>query len=486
MKYFKLNIGTKLFILYFVISSALIWVFVQRTSMKSAKQVLVEVSNLLSNIASQNIKNSEIDIANFDGFIEDYFPSPVASQKSRKNQLLANLAFYITDKDGLLILDSRGLNLGTSMKEQTEVDSALLGKGISRISVEPAQESKRVWGIINTGYFYKPQFLYVSNPLYDHKREIIGALVVAAPMLDLMDENYLYEFMFYIFLISLFFGIVGSYRISRNINRLEKYTSRLFKGEEVSIPDLNIQFDRLALAIKKSHGEVELKDDVEEYINTLAHELRTPITGVRLAAENLKTDMSEGERSDFIRGILDSNKHMDKLVTRLLDLSKVERRESLSKLISINVKIVVMSVVKKTSRAGIIAKKNITIRYEISDDIKVKAEGLLFEQAIANIINNAIDFSPNSGTITIKATQTNSAVNIVVLDEGPGIPIQVMSKLFTRFFSVSRPDTGKRSTGLGLRFVKKIMQLHGGEITLNNRFLHPGAEAKLRFPFINK
>ena len=486
MKYFKLNIGTKLFILYFVISSALIWVFVQRTSMKSAKQVLVEVSSLLSNIASQNIKNSEIDIANFDGIIEDYFPSPVASQKSRKNQLLANLAFYITDKDGLLILDSRGLSLGTSMKEQTEVDSALLGKGISRISVEPAHESKRVWGIINTSYFFKPQFLYVSNPIYDHKREIIGVLVVAAPMLDLMDENYLYEFMFYIFLISLFFGIVGSYRISRNINRLEKYTSRLFNGEEVSIPDLNTQFDRLALAIKKSHGEVELKDDVEEYINTLAHELRTPITGVRLAAENLKTDMSEGERSDFIRGILDSNKHMDRLVTRLLDLSKVERRESLSKLISINVKTVVMSVVKKTSRAGIIAKKNITIKYEISDDIKVKVEGLLFEQAIANIINNAIDFSPNSGTITIKATQTNSAVNIVVLDEGPGIPIQVMSKLFTRFFSVSRPDTGKRSTGLGLRFVKKIMQLHGGEITLNNRFLHPGAEAKLRFPFINK
>ena len=486
MKYFKLNIGTKLFILYFVISSALIWVFVQRTSMKSAKQVLVEVSNLLSNIASQNIKNSEIDIANFDGIIEDYFPSPLASQKSRKNQLLANLAFYITDKDGLLILDSRGLNLGTSMREQTEVDSALLGKGISRISVEPAHESKRVWGIINTSYFFRPQFLYVSNPIYDHKREIIGVLVVAAPMLDLMDENYLYEFMFYIFLISLFFGIVGSYRISRNINRLEKYTSRLFNGEEVSIPDLNTQFDRLALAIKKSHGEVELKDDVEEYINTLAHELRTPITGVRLAAENLKTDMSEGERSDFIRGILDSNKHMDRLVTRLLDLSKVERRESLSKLISINVKTVVMSVVKKTSRAGIIAKKNITIKYEISDDIKVKAEGLLFEQAIANIINNAIDFSPDSGTITIKATQTNSAVNIVVLDEGPGIPIQVMSKLFTRFFSVSRPDTGKRSTGLGLRFVKKIMQLHGGEITLNNRFLQSGAEAKLRFPLTNK
>jgi two-component system sensor histidine kinase CreC len=302
----------------------------------------------------------------------------------------------------------------------------------------------------------------------------------------LTDENYLYEFIFYIFLISLFFGILGSYRISRNINRLEKYSTRLFKGDEVSIPDLNIQFNKLALAIQKSHGDVELKDDVEEYINTLAHELRTPITGVRLAAENLKTDMNEDERSDFIRGILDSNKHMDMLVTRLLDLSRVERRDSLSNLVSINVKAVVIGVVKKTSRTGNIAKKNITFKYEISEDIQLKAERLLFEQAIGNIVNNAIDFSPDGGTITIKATQTNSAVNIVVLDEGPGIPVQVMSKLFTRFFSVSRPDTGKRSTGLGLRFVKKIMQLHGGEITLNNRFLQAGAEAKLRFPLIVK
>jgi two-component system sensor histidine kinase CreC len=486
MKHFKLNVGTKLFILYFVISSALVWVFVQRTSMESAKGVLVEVSSLLSKIASQNIKNGEIDITNFDGIVEGYFPSPIASQKSRSNQLLENLAIYITDKDGLLILDSRGLSLGKSMIEQAEVGSALRGKkSISRISVGPARDSRKIWGI-NTDYFYKPQFLYVSNPIYGNNGEVIGALVVAAPMLDLTAENYLYEFIFYIFLISLFFGILGSYRISRNINRLEKYSTRLFKGDEVSIPDLNIQFNKLALAIQKSHGDVELKDDVEEYINTLAHELRTPITGVRLAAENLKTDMNEDERSDFIRGILDSNKHMDMLVTRLLDLSRVERRDNLSNLVLINVKAIVIGVVKKTSRAGNIAKKYIIIKYEISEDIQLKAERLLFEQAIGNIVNNAIDFSPDGGTITIKATQTNSAVNIVVLDEGPGIPVQVMSKLFTRFFSVSRPDTGKRSTGLGLRFVKKIMQLHGGEITLNNRFFQAGTEAKLRFPLTVK
>jgi len=82
----------------------------------------------------------------------------------------------------------------------------------------------------------------------------------------------------------------------------------------------------------------------------------------------------------------------------------------------------------------------------------------------------------------MKASQTNSAISIIVLDDGPGIPPQVINKLFTRFFSVTRPDTGTRGNGLGLRFVRKIMKLHGGEVSLQNRFIQQGAEARLRFP----
>ena len=117
-----------------------------------------------------------------------------------------------------------------------------------------------------------------------------------------------------------------------------------------------------------------------------------------------------------------------------------------------------------------------------SSNTTLKAEKILLEQAIGNILNNALDFSPKSGKITIKASQTNAAISIIVLDDGPGIPPQVINKLFTRFFSVSRPDTGVRGNGLGLRFVRKIMKLHGGEVSLQNRFIQQGAEAKLRFP----
>ncbi|MCS5634737.1 MAG: ATP-binding protein, partial [Candidatus Marinimicrobia bacterium] len=274
-------------------------------------------------------------------------------------------------------------------------------------------------------------------------------------------------------------------------------------GEDVSIPNVNVQFNKLAVAIEQARNEVELKDDVEEYIDTLAHELRTPITGIRLTAENLLTPMSienylleekdeqkrknltkeVKKRRQFIRSILDSNKQMDSLVSRLLALSRIERREKLINTETLKILPTINNVLKVPTHNRLIVSKNITINLDgIEKKGTVFAEKILLEQALGNILKNALDFSPKDGTITIKTLESNTAVTIVVLDEGPGIPPHVSRKLFTRFFSVARPDTGSRGNGLGLRFVRKIMQLHGGEITLKNRLLQNGAEAKLRFP----
>ena len=116
------------------------------------------------------------------------------------------------------------------MRAHSEVGSALLGHhGISRISAESVRGPWRARGI-NIEYFYKPEFLHVSSPIYDNKQQVQGVLVVVAPMLDLMDKARLYRFIFYIFLLSLFFGALGSYRISRNIRRVEKYTYKAFQG----------------------------------------------------------------------------------------------------------------------------------------------------------------------------------------------------------------------------------------------------------------
>jgi two-component system sensor histidine kinase CreC len=447
---------------------------------------MVEVSSLMSRVAAQNNKDGEIDLETFESLIVSYLRSQKNTIDKNSNQKLENLAIYVTNKDGLLVLDSRGLILGKDMSNHNEVGSALSGaKDITRVVVETISGPKKARGVV-VEYFYKSRFLNASNPIYGNNGEILGAVVVVAPLMDLLDENYLLQFIFYIFLISLIFGALGSYRISRNIRRIQKYTSSLFSGEDVAMPDLNNQFNKLAKTIENARSEVELKDDVEQYIDTLAHELRTPITGIQLTAENLLVPMSDKQRKRFIENILDSNKHMDLLVNRLLDLSRIERREALKGIESINILKVVNSVLKAPSRTKNIADKDLNIILEINRKSFLSAEKILLEQAIGNILNNALDFSPKSGTITIKASETNTSISIIVLDDGPGIPPHVLSKLFTRFFSVSRPDTGVRGNGLGLRFVRKIMKLHGGEVTLQNRFIQHGAEAKLRFPISPK
>jgi two-component system sensor histidine kinase CreC len=482
MKRFRLNIGTKLFLLYFIVSSSLLWVFAQRTTIESAKSVMVEVSSLMSRVASQNNKDGEIDLETFETLIVNYLRSQRNTIDKNTPQKLENLAIYVTDKDGLLVLDSRGLTLGTDMREINEVGSALSGiSDTTNIIVEESRGPRKARGAV-IEYFLQSRYLNASNPIYGDRGEILGAVVVVAPLIDLMGENYLLRFIFYIFVIALLFGFLGSYRISRNINRVQKYTSNLFSGEDVLMPDLNNQFNKLARTIRDARADVELKDDVEQYIDTLAHELRTPITGIQLTAENLLSPMTDKQRKRFVENILESNKHMDLLVNRLLDLSRIERREALKNVETLKIMEVIQTVLKAPSREKTILDKDLKIDIQINSNASLKAEKILLEQAIGNIINNALDFSPSSGTITIKASQTNAAISIIVLDDGPGIPPQVINKLFTRFFSVSRPDTGVRGNGLGLRFVRKIMKLHGGEVSLQNRFIQQGAEAKLRFP----
>jgi len=482
MKRLRLNIGTKLFLLYFIVSSSLLWVFAQRTTIESAKSVMVEVSSLMSRVASQNNKDGEIDLETFETLIVNYLRSQRNTIDKNTPQKLENLAIYVTDKDGLLVLDSRGLTLGTDMREINEVGSALSGiSDTTNIIVEESRGPRKARGAV-IEYFLQSRYLNASNPIYGDRGEILGAVVVVAPLIDLMGENYLLRFIFYIFVIALLFGFLGSYRISRNINRVQKYTSNLFSGEDVLMPDLNNQFNKLARTIRDARADVELKDDVEQYIDTLAHELRTPITGIQLTAENLLSPMTDKQRKRFVENILESNKHMDLLVNRLLDLSRIERREALKNVETLKIKEVIQRVLKAPSREKTILDKGLKIDIQINSNASLKAEKILLEQAIGNIINNALDFSPSSGTITIKASQTNAAISIIVLDDGPGIPPQVINKLFTRFFSVSRPDTGVRGNGLGLRFVRKIMKLHGGEVSLQNRFIQQGAEAKLRFP----
>lgn len=95
-------------------------------------------------------------------------------------------------------------------------------------------------------------------------------------------------------------------------------------------------------------------------------------------------------------------------------------------------------------------------------------------------MQNAIDFSPDRGSLRIRARRGDTWLTLDVEDEGPGIEAAYADKVFDKFFSLRRPDTGKKSTGLGLNFVREVAQLHGGSVRLENTA--PGLRASLVLP----
>jgi len=111
----------------------------------------------------------------------------------------------------------------------------------------------------------------------------------------------------------------------------------------------------------------------------------------------------------------------------------------------------------------------------------VDGDAFLLQRAVANLVDNALDFSPRGGTVKIDIVAHARSCDVVVRDAGPGIPDYAENKVFEKFYSLARPATAKKSTGLGLSFVKEIAELHRGRVTLKNG-PDGGAVATLSLP----
>jgi two-component system sensor histidine kinase CreC len=133
------------------------------------------------------------------------------------------------------------------------------------------------------------------------------------------------------------------------------------------------------------------------------------------------------------------------------------------------------------SKAPILSAKGIQVSQQTEDELNIQGDPFLLHQALSNLIQNSIDFSSPGGGIRIASRNDGERLSLTIDDEGPGIPDYCGEKVFDKFFSLQRPDTGKKSTGLGLNFVREVAILHGGDISLEN-LPEKGLRAVLTLP----
>jgi two-component system sensor histidine kinase CreC len=167
------------------------------------------------------------------------------------------------------------------------------------------------------------------------------------------------------------------------------------------------------------------------------------------------------------------------IIERLLALARIEQLQAPEEIRDLALGDLARQAL--ASRAEQMAARGITARIDGGPAAQVRGDPFLLQQAIGNLLDNAIEFSPDLGTIEITIAGDAAEHIVGVRDHGPGAPDFALPHLFERFYSLPRPATGRKSTGLGLAFVREVAKLHGGRVEFANA-ADGGAVARLVLP----
>lgn len=208
-----------------------------------------------------------------------------------------------------------------------------------------------------------------------------------------------------------------------------------------------------------------------DFVANVSHELKTPITSIKGFVETLR-DGALDDRPQAERFLEIVARHADRLHAIIEDLLSLSRLEQSNRVAEIPRPEVQVSAIVKAALLDCSAKaaaRQVTVVPSCSPGLRVKANAALLEQAIVNLLDNAISYSNASGTVWLTARQANGEVRIDVRDEGIGIAPQHVARIFERFYRTDKArDRASGGTGLGLAIVKHIAQIHDGQVSVTS------------------
>jgi two-component system sensor histidine kinase CreC len=277
-------------------------------------------------------------------------------------------------------------------------------------------------------------------------------------------------------ILGLMLGALLSWWLSVALRRLTAYAEAVSEGRRAELPHYRGgELKQLSTAVEHMRTQLEGKAYVEHYVHTLTHELKSPLAAIRGAAELLQGDMSREQQQRFVGNIDSESARLQQLIERLLNLAQVEQRQGLEEQQSIPLAAMVDEVLK--AQCARIEGAGLHVEQSIAVDVQVFGEPFLLRQALGNLLDNALDFTPSGGTLKFSARTRHHDVQVSLFNQAAPIPDYALPRLSERFYSLPRPASGRKSTGLGLNFVEEVMKLHGGALQIGN--VPGGVEAVL-------
>jgi two-component system CheB/CheR fusion protein len=192
------------------------------------------------------------------------------------------------------------------------------------------------------------------------------------------------------------------------------------------------------------------------------------------------------KQKKYVNNVLTSGRHLLSLINQILDMAKVEAGKMSLELSDLPMKNLLHEI--SLLVADQVSKKKLHMLLEIAEDLpNIEADELKVKEILYNLLSNAVKFTPEGGEIGMRAREVASGIEIVVWDTGVGIASENMGKIFEGFFRVDTPYSRvTEGTGLGLPLSRKLVELHGGELSFESEGLNLGSLVRFYLPFISE
>lgn len=428
--------------------------------LEGVEEVLVDQARLLAGFVSSGMAQGSDYPQRLHKVFNKVYSEDFSALIYGLEKTTMDMRVYVTDSQGIVVFDSRDPHLaGADYSAWRDVLLTLRGEYGARTSHEdpdyphastlyvaaPVMHQGRIAGVLSVG---KPT-ANINRFLSMARRQIARKSIAAAICVVVVSTM----FMFFVF---------------RPIKRLTDYANGVRMGKKTALPRLGSdEIGDMGRAFEQMRLALEGKAYVERYVQTLTHEIKSPVSAIVGAAELLEEEMPPDQRARFLSNIRKESERIRQLVDRLLALSAIEGMQALKQKEPVDLVALVNQVTDEIRPQ--LANTTLKLAMDLQAVDPVSGDPFLLRQAIFNLVQNAIDFSPDQGLISVRLFQRDSDLMLVVMDDGPGIPDFARPRVFDKFFSLHRPVSGEKSTGLGLNFVKEIADLHHGRIRLENR-----------------
>ncbi|KUQ55508.1 two-component system sensor histidine kinase CreC [Enterobacter bugandensis] len=458
-----MRIGMRLLLGYFLIVAIAAWfvlsIFVQEVKpgvRRATEGTLIDTATLLAEVGREDLLSGNAQQGRLAQAFLQLHQRPFRANIGGIHKVRNEYHVYMTDAQGRVVFDSAGLAVGQDYSRWNDVWLTLRGQyGARSTQSHPDDPESTV--------------MYVAAPVVEQGK-IIGVLSVGkpnsamAPVIHRSERRILWAGGALLG-IALLIGFLVAWWINRSISTLSRYADSVTTDTPLPLPNPgSSELHKLAQALENMRIRLEGKNYIEHYVHALTHELKSPIAAIRGAAEILTEQPPPQVAARFIDNILVQNARMQSLVEKLLTQARLENRVEITPQA---VRVDLLFTRLADARSALLAAKEIALTLQPAS-LLVEGDPDLLEQALGNLLDNAIDFTPQGGAIELAAREEQGQIRLSVTDSGSGIPGYALERIFERFYSLPR-ENGLKSSGLGLAFVQEVARLHHGEITLRNR-----------------